>query len=302
MDRADVSGVAGGMAVKGWGWGAGIFAGIVACLGVWSTVIEPDMLRVRHVEVTSDTWPAAIPPLKIAVIGDLHVGAPHIDLPKLDDVVAASNGLQPDLVLLLGDYVIQGVLFGNFVSPEIVAQRLSGLRAKHGVYAVLGNHDWWLDGPRVTRALKSNGITVLENEASSITVPSGRVWIAGIADDTTRTPEVVRTVAPLPAGEPILLITHDPAVFEDVTDRVSLTLAGHTHGGQVYLPGIGALIVPGRAPRRHAYGLVRENGRTMFVTGGVGSSIIPVRFNMPPEIVSLSIQSRFAPAQGIKGQ
>jgi uncharacterized protein len=290
------------MAVRGWVWGVGTLVSVVTCLGVWSTVIEPDMLRVRHVVVTSGTWPATIPPLKIAVIADLHVGAPHIDLAKLDDVVAVANGLQPDLVLLLGDYVIQGVFFGNSVSPEIVAQRLSGLRAKYGVYAVLGNHDWWLDGPRVTRALKSNGITVLENEAASITAPAGRVWIAGIADDTTRTPEVVRTVAPLPAGEPILLITHDPAVFEDVTDRVALTLAGHTHGGQVYLPGIGALIVLGRAPRRHAYGLVRENGRAMFVTGGVGSSIIPVRFNMPPEVVSLTIQSRLAPAQGIKGQ
>lgn len=290
------------MALRGWAWGVGTFVSVVACLVVWSTVIEPDMLRVRHVEVTSDTWPATMPPMKIAVIGDLHVGAPHIDLAKLDDVIAATNELQSDLVLLLGDYVIQGVLFGNFVSPEIVAQRLSGLRAKYGVYAVLGNHDWWLDGPRVARALKSNGIAVFENEAASITVPPGRVWIAGIADDTTRSPEVVRTVAPLPAGEPILLITHDPAVFEDVTDRVALTLAGHTHGGQVYLPGIGALIVPGRAPRRHAYGLVRENGRTMFVTGGIGSSIIPVRFNMPPEIVSLTIQSRFAPALGTKGQ
>lgn len=288
------------MALKTRGW---IIAALVTvCLGVWATVIEPDMLQVRHVDVASDTWPAAMPPLKIAVIADLHAGAPHIDVAKLDDVVAAANELRPDIVFLLGDYVIQGVLFGGFVSPEMVGQRLSRLRAKYGVYAVLGNHDWWLDGPRVTRALQSNGITVLENEAVPVAGPAGRIWVAGIADDTTRTPEVVRTTAPLPVGEPILLIAHDPAVFEDVTDRVALTLAGHTHGGQVYLPGIGALIVPGRAPRRHAYGLIREMGRTMFVTGGVGSSIIPVRFNMPPEIVSLTIQSRFAPAQDTKGR
>lgn len=290
------------MAVKARVWIIAALASVATCLGVWVTVIEPDMLEVRHVAVTSDTWPATMPSLKIAVIADLHVGAPHIDLDKLDDVVAAANELRPDLVLLLGDYVIQGVLFGSFVSPETVGQRLSRLRARYGIYAVLGNHDWWLDGPRVTRALQSNGISVLENEAVSIEWPGGRIWIAGIADDTTRTPEVVRTVAPLPVGEPILLITHDPAVFEDVTDRIALTLAGHTHGGQVYLPGVGALIVPGRAPRRHAYGLIREKGRTMFVTGGVGSSIIPVRFNMPPEVVSLTIQSRFAPAQDTKGR
>lgn len=290
------------MAVRARAWIVAALAGVAICLVIWATVIEPDMLEVRQVDVTSDMWPATMPSLKIAVIADLHTGAPHIDLAKLDEVVTAANELQPDLVLLLGDYVIQSVLFGSFVSPEVVAQRLSGLRAKFGIYAVLGNHDWWLDGPRVARALQSSGITVLENEAVSIAGPGGRIWIAGIADDSTRMPEVVRTVAPLPVGDPILMITHDPAVFEDVTDRVALTLAGHTHGGQVYLPGIGALIVPGRAPRRHAYGLIREKGRTMFVTGGVGSSIIPVRFNMPPEIVSLTIQSRFAPAQDTKGR
>ncbi len=290
------------MALRRGRWAAGILGGVALCLGVWATVIEPDMLRIRHVEITSDMWPAAMPPLEIAVIADLHVGAPHVGLTKLEEVVARSNALRPDLVFLLGDYVVHGDLFGKFVSPEATAQRLSKLRAKHGVYAVLGNHDWWFDGPRVARALSGQAIQVLENEAVPVMLAAGRVWIAGVADDTTRTPEVVRTIAPLPAREPVLLMTHDPAVFADVTDRVALTLAGHTHGGQVYLPGIGALIVPGRAPRRHAYGLVRENGRTMFVTGGVGSSIMPVRFNMPPEIVFLTIKSRFAPAQGGKGQ
>lgn len=290
------------MALKARYWSVAVLAGVAVCLGVWASIIEPNILQVRHVEITSAAWPAAMRPLKIAVIADLHAGAPHIDIAKLDEVVAAANEMQPDVIFLLGDYVIQGVLFGSFVSPETVGQRLSRLRAKHGVYAVLGNHDWWLDGPRVTRALQANGMTVLENEAVSLAVPGGRIWIVGIADDTTRMPEVARTVAPLPVGEPILLITHDPAVFEDVTDRVMLTLAGHTHGGQVYLPGIGPLIVPGRAPRRHAYGLIRENGRTMFVTAGIGTSIIPVRFNMPPEIVSLTIKSRFAPAQDTRGR
>lgn len=290
------------MAVRARTWSVFVLIGALACFGIWSAVIEPDMLRVRYVEVTSDRWPSTMPPLRIAVIADLHTGAPHIDLAKVDDIVAASNELQPDLVFLLGDYVNQGVLFGSFVSPEDVAERLSRLQAGHGVYSVLGNHDWSFDGPRVARALQSNGFSVLENEAVSVVVPGGRIWIAGVADDTTRTPEVVRTVAPLPLGDPILLITHDPAVFEDVPDRVALTLAGHTHGGQVYLPGIGALILPGRAPLRHAYGLIREKGRTMFVTGGVGTSIMPVRFNMPPEIVSLTIRSRFSPARDTKGR
>ena len=280
---------------------AAVLIALTAYLGIWSCVIEPDLLRVRQMDLESEWWPSSAPPLRVMVIADLHVGAPHIDLDKVSEVVARSNALKPDLVLLLGDYIGRGVLFGGFEPPEPIAARLKPLRAKHGVYTVLGNHDWWFDGPRVEQALRTVGIPVLENQAVPINLPGGRLWIAGIADDSTRAPEVVRTVAPLPQGEPVLIIAHDPAIYRDVPDRVMLTLAGHTHGGQVYLPGIGAVLVPGRAPRRHAYGMIEEGGRKMYVTGGVGTSIIPMRLNMPPEIVLFTIRSKPGPARTASG-
>ena len=276
---------------------------VAAGLGVagWSFAIEPGLLTVREIPFESDSWPIDRPPLRVAVIADLHAGAPHVDLDKVEEVVRRTNALDPDVILLLGDYVIQGVMYGEFVPPERTADRLRGLHARYGVYAVLGNHDWWLDGPRVGRALQSVGISVLENRAVPLDLPSGRLWIAGVADDSTRTPEPGRTMARIPRGEPVIVITHDPAIFPDVPERALLTLAGHTHGGQVYLPWIGALIAPGRAPLRHAYGLIREAGKAMYVSGGIGTSILPVRFNMPPEVVLMTIKSQWQ-ANAAKGK
>lgn len=261
-------------------------------LTVWGFVIEPDRLITTQRDLRSAKWPAALPAVKIVAVSDIHTGAPHLDLAKLSSVVQRINALRPDIVLLLGDYVIHGVLFGRFVTPEATAKVLGGIRAKFGVFAVLGNHDWWLDGPRIQSALWTNGITVLENRAHRIETAKGPVWIAGISDDTTRKPDPVGTLRRIPAAEPVIVFTHDPAIFPDVPERGALTVAGHTHGGQIYLPWVGALVVPGRAPRRHAYGLIEENGKTMFVTSGLGTSIIPVRINMPPEIASITLMAR----------
>ena len=258
---------------------------------VWGGLIEPGWVRLNQVRIESDRWPAGRAPLRVAVLGDLHIGAPHMDLDALDEVVARVNAEQPDIVVLLGDYVIHGVLLGSFVQPEPIARSLAALRARHGVFAVLGNHDWWYDGPRIRLALESAGIIVLESEAAARDLPDGRIWIAGLADDTTRLPNPRRTLAAVPTDEPVIVLAHDPAVFFDVPARAVATLAGHMHGGQVYLPLLGALITPGRAPARFAYGHIREDGKDLYVTAGLGTSILPVRFNMPPEIVILTISS-----------
>jgi predicted MPP superfamily phosphohydrolase len=243
-------------------------------------------LVVHAFQVTTPKWQGR-PPLRIVALGDLHVGSPHIDLAKLEEVVARANALHPDLVVLLGDYVIQGVVGGHHVEFAETARRLAALRAPHGVFAVIGNHDWWEDGDRITRLLQQGGITVLENGSAQ----THGYWIAGIADNTTRHPDPVGTVFRIPAGDPVIAITHDPAVFVDMPGRVALTLAAHTHGGQIYLPFIGALITPGHAPRRWAWGHIHEGGRDLVVTAGIGTSIIPVRFNMPPEIMVVTLSA-----------
>jgi uncharacterized protein len=258
-------------------------------LAIWGFLIEPGLLLIRHVTIETAKWPAALPPLRIVAVADIHAGAPHVDAAKLDRIVAEVSAQNPDV--LLGDYVIQRVLFGTPMPPETIASHLSGLRAKHGVFAVLGNHDWYDDGKRVWRAFESAGISVLENSAVPLPGSDGRIWLAGIADDSTRHPDPAGTFQPIPLGAAVVALTHDPAVFPDIPAQAALTLAGHTHGGQVSIPLWGALFIPGRSPLRYAYGRVTENGNDLFVTSGIGTTALPVRFNAPPEIAVIMLSA-----------
>jgi predicted MPP superfamily phosphohydrolase len=261
-----------------------------ALLG-WAVIVEPGRLVVRETRVRSARWPAGRPPLRIAVLTDLHVGSFRNGLGRLDEVVARTNAQHPDLVVILGDLVVHDVLLGRFVPPEATATRLAGLRAPLGVMAVLGNHDWWYDGVRVRAVLEKAGIRVLENDA----VPAGdgprRLWIAGVGDLWTRPVDIPKALAGVPPEDPVLLLTHNPDVFPSVPERIVLTLAGHTHGGQVALPIVGRPVVPSRYGQRYAYGLVVEGGRALFVSPGIGTSILPVRFRVPPEISVVTLSA-----------
>jgi predicted MPP superfamily phosphohydrolase len=259
---------------------------------IWGFLIEPDMLLVRRVSIETAKWPATLAPLRIVAVSDIHAGAPYVDEAKLDRLVAEINAQDPDVVLLLGDYIIQQVAFGKPMPPETIAGHLKGLRAKHGVYAVLGNHDWYPPGgERVWRSFEDAGIHVLENRAVPLPGSNERIWLAGIADDSTRDPDPYGTFRTIPAGAAVVAFTHDPAVFPDIPDRAALTLAGHTHGGQVAVPFWGALFIPSRAPLRYAYGHIAENGNDLYVTSGIGTTALPVRFNAPPEIVVITLQA-----------
>jgi len=234
-------------------------------------------------------WPDDLGPLRIAALADLHTGAPHITLEKVRAIVASVNAAQPDLIVLLGDYVIHGVVGGRFVEIEPIAAALGDLRAPLGVFAVLGNHDWWYDGARTIRALETVGIRVLEDAATAVTVRGRSLWLAGVGDVRTRHAAVARALAAVPDRAPLIVITHNPDLFARLPDRVLLTLAGHTHGGQVNLPVLGRLIVPSRFGERYAIGHVHEDGRDLFVSPGIGTSIVPVRFRVPPEISLLTV-------------
>ncbi|MDP6831644.1 MAG: metallophosphoesterase [Alphaproteobacteria bacterium] len=262
---------------------------LLAAGALWSTVLEPNMLRTTEVTIANGKWPADRRPLTIAALADPHVGSPYIDLGKLAEIVERTNALQPDLILLLGDYVNMSNRLGGFVPPAPIAGVLRKLSAPLGVFAVLGNQDWMLGGQEVRAALERAGIIVLDNERTLVDTGEGPLWIAGIADDRMRDPDVAGTLAGMPEGEPLIVIAHDPVIFRDVPTRAAVTLAGHIHGGQVHLPFIGALVTLSRAPKRWAYGHVREGGRDLFVSGGIGTSILPIRFNMPPEIVLLRL-------------
>lgn len=257
--------------------------------GAWGFFVEPRMVKERHVRLESVRWPGHCRDLRIAVLGDFQVGAPWFKIKHLDKVVAKVNALEPDLIVLLGDYVIEGVLFGRFVHPPEIARSLSKLKAPHGVYSVLGNHDWWHDGEEIWRELEGAGIHVLENSSVPVDLPEGRIWIAGLADESTREPCMITTFESIPEDEPVIGLVHDPVTFFGMPERVAVTFAGHTHGGQFRLPFVGTPYSVGGTPRRMAYGLIEEGGRHLYVTSGLGTSAVPARFNMPPEIAMVTL-------------
>jgi len=273
----------------------GVTFGIAWSLGVWAFLIEPASLTVRHVTVESSTWSG--PPLRIGLISDTHVAAPHTDVRRVERLVARMNAEHPDVVVLLGDYAGGHEPAATRARPE-QSQILRGieafgaLSARLGVHGVLGNHDSWYDDIAIAAALRRAGVRVFENRAERIARPGGYFWIAGLADmeSPRQGPDVPATLGQVTDGEPVILMTHWPDPFEAVPGRVAITLAGHTHCGQVNLPILGRLIHASRMSERWACGLYDEGGRNLFVTGGVGVSILPVRFRAPPEIVVLTLK------------
>lgn len=269
----------------------GVLFVIGAALAVWAFWIEPSRLVVKR--VTLDWKPAAGRGLRIALISDLHVGSPFVGLDKVREVVAAINQEECDLVVIAGDFVASGRIgAAPRVMPEVFAPELQKLRSRLGVLAVLGNQDWWYSHPGVRRPLQSHGITVLHNRAVSYPTGSGKLWIAGLGELWAKEDDMKATLEDVPHGAPVILLTHNPDIFPTAPPRVNLVLAGHTHGGQVKFPFIGAPVVPSQYGQRYAAGYIEENGRRMFVTTGVGTSILPVRFGVPPEIVILTLGSQ----------
>lgn len=260
-------------------------------LGLQMVWTEPRDLVVREVELRLPRWPRGYPPLRVAVASDLHIGSPHNGLGRLAELVRRINATRPDAVVLLGDFS-PDVLGGRKIAPERWARILTGLRAREGVYAVLGNHDWYFDGPRIRAALETYGkVEVLEDASTAARRGRFPVWLAGISDFVEAEHDVAKALADVPTKVPVVAITHNPDVFPTIPPRVALTLAGHTHGGQIRLPVLGALHTASRYGQRYTKGHVTEGGRHLFVTSGVGLSALPLRLGTPPEIVILRLRA-----------
>lgn len=262
--------------------------GSVVALVLWAFVWEPGRLVVRRAELEVPGW-GDQRPLRAVLLADLHVGSPRNGIANLRRVVSRTNELEPEIILIAGDFVIDNVFAGRFVSPEDIAGELENLRAPLGVFAVLGNHDRWLSASRMTEALEGAGITVVENRATLIQAGARRLWVAGVSDFWTGHPDLEGAVAEVLDDAPVLMLTHNPDIFPEVPDRVSLTLAGHTHGGQVIIPFVGRAITPSRFGEKYAVGHVAEEGSHLFVSSGIGTSRLGVRFRVPPEVAVLEL-------------
>jgi predicted MPP superfamily phosphohydrolase len=259
-------------------------------LAAYAGLYEPRRLVVRRAELALPNWPGALDGLRAGVMSDLHAGSPHASADAIAGWVARMNAEAPDLVLLPGDFLDAHFLFGGRLAPERVGERMAELRAPLGAVAVLGNHDWKQAGARMWLALERAGIVVLENASHAIEARGARLHVAGLGDYRLRRPDVVSALARVPDGEPVLLLTHDPDAFVSVPARVSLTVAGHTHGGQVAVPYVRRPFIPSRYGERFARGHVVERDRQLVVSSGLGTSGLPARFLAPPEILVLTLR------------
>jgi len=263
----------------------------LAGVAFWAFLIEPGRLVIHQQTIQIDNWPKQLDGLRVVVLADIHVDNWFINDKKLRTIVERTNQLQPDLIVILGDYMSGDGWVRSHVDPEIFGAVLKDLRAPLGVYSVLGNHDWWYGGMRVRRGLEQNGIKVLENESAQVNARGTSFWLVGLADLWTRPQRIDDAVAPIPEGQPLIGLTHNPDIFPNVPQRVQLVLAGHTHGGQVRFPFIGPVIESSDYGDRWVRGHVFEDNHHLFVTTGIGTSIVPVRFGLPPEIVLLTLKS-----------
>ena len=275
--------------------GVSCFAGAAYAFGV-----EPHfrLERVAY-RVALPGWRG--PPMTIAALADLHACEPWMPAARVRAIVAHTNALKPDLVVLLGDYVSSLHRFGESdVPPAEWGAALAGLSAPLGVHAVLGNHDYWeRPGPAPVRAaLRAAGARLYENQAAELTHDGQKFWLAGTGSlwaqplgrgrfaGTNNLPATLRQVS---SEAPLILLAHEPDQFVGTPDRVALTLSGHTHGGQVRLPGMGAPFVPSQYGQRYIYGHVTEGSRQLVVSGGLGCSGLPVRLGVPPEITLIDV-------------
>ncbi len=286
----------GGMSARAR-WIAAIAIGLFETaywLNVYAWLVEPNMLVVRHVEIVSEDWRGA--PITIAVLSDVHIGSPHVNAERAERIVSRTNALQPDLVVLLGDYA------GSHEPEEQRSGREQGeitygiasfaaLDAPLGVVGVLGNHDVWYSRETITRALEEAGVAALWNRHVVLERSGGGQFvIAGIADESTGDPDFNAAFDGAPTGLDSIVLSHSPDPFANMPRGPALMLAGHGHCGQVTIPFIGRPILPLRN-RNYDCGLIEEDGKRMYVTAGIGTSIIPVRFLNPPEIVLITIRS-----------
>lgn len=260
---------------------------------------EPESTTLTAVEAESPNWPQDTAPLRVVFLSDLHVDAAHMQAPRIQRIVAAVNMLAPDIVLLGGDY-IGGPTFLSRAKrstaanarDDIALRALVGLHARYGVFAAIGNHDCWWDCPHMSALLELDGTIVLSNSAQEVyRADRSSFWIAGMADKLTQNPDFDEVSHAVPAGAPVLLLMHNPKLFDREGDQFPIQFARHTHGGQVRFPIIGAPLQIERAGRRSwPTGALVEGGRVLIVSRGLGESGLPVRFGEPPEIMLVEIR------------
>lgn len=276
-----------------WHWRKWFWLALILTT-LWGILIEPGLLIVRHKPIHPAFWPKTQHPIRIALVSDLHVGMLHQSPEHLLQVVHRINAEAPDMVALLGDYLTASALppiLHQDVDPGTIARNLRFLYAPLGVYAILGNHDCWVNCRGMKRALEKVGIPVLVNTRLRLGPQGeGGFWLIGLADRSGPKPNWDTLLQDIAPDDPTLFLAHDPVWFEEIPAGPPVfMLAGHTHGGQISLPWFGPLALPTPVPLSWARGHVVVGDRHLMVTSGVGTTVLPIRVNVPPEVLILEV-------------
>lgn len=257
----------------------------VALIGYMYSVALRDPL-VRTADLHFDQWPAASPPVKIMLISDIHVAGPDMPPPRLARIVAQINQQNPDIVLFAGDFVSDRLLSTRVYDAATALAPLAKLHPRLGSYAVLGNHDHWRDAASIRTALEQNGITSLSNSIAL----TGPLIIGGIDDAYTHHADVAAvTNGMVGASEFPIILSHSPDIAPQLPSGFPLLLAGHTHCGQISLPLIGPMATASEFGRHYVCGLVKDGKKTVIITAGLGTSILPLRYGAVPDMWLITV-------------
>ena len=259
--------------------GLAVGAGLITATSYLAINDESQDPVVDRIPLAIKNLHPALEGFTIVQITDVHL-YPMTQPDLVEKSVSMANELNPDLVVLTGDYVWQ-----ELAAIDELAPILAGLNAKYGVFSTLGNHDYWLDADVITGAMESAGLPVLINQGLSIQHGKGTIYIAGLDDGWSGKPDLNKTLDRADPTEPVILLCHEPDLADrySLDGRVNVQLSGHTHGGQIRIPGIGALILP-YLGRKYDLGLYRVNDMLLYTNRGLGVISEPVRLNCPPEI------------------
>lgn len=282
------------------------------CLA-YAYFIEPARLVVKHDTILINGLDPAFDGLRIVMLGDIHGGSNDVTEEKLRYIVAKVNEQDADMIVMLGDYVSE--VNDTFAKPgtplkmpvATIAENLKGLNARHGVFAVLGNHDGFHSDEAIDAAFTALGYNVLRNEVAAVEHNGSRLRLLGFKDHLQlnkawkeTSADAKQLLAESGTGQ-VIALEHSPDIMPIITGELSispdlkLVLAAHTHGGQVWFPLLGRPIIPSTFGQKFAYGHIRENDVDLYVTSGIGTSVLPIRWMVPPEIVVLAIKAKPPP-------
>jgi predicted MPP superfamily phosphohydrolase len=266
---------------------------IIAALGAAGALRQRPRISSRDIFISG--LPPAFDGYRVVQISDLHCG-PFVQGRRVAEWVAAVNHQKPDLVAVTGDFIASGSAF-----VPVVAAALAKLSARDGVFASMGNHDYFTDGEALVDALEGAGMSVLRNRGIEIRRAGAAIYLAGVDDTWTRRHDVDKALSGRTPGIPVVLLAHDPALFPEAARHgVDLTLSGHTHGGQLGLPFVARRLNLARLMTRFTSGLYRSGSSTLYVNRGLGTTGPPVRLGVAPEIAVLTLRRGAEPGLAIQ--